>query len=81
MRYAARSIGLFAGGLRVVILERAHLKLIVAQGADGRHRCLGAGQCGDAGDGILHGGAANGALVVKRHAPERRVDDQIDAQG
>src|SRR5262245_22711581 len=45
---------------------------------DGAGRGVGAGQGGERDDVVLHGGAADGALVVERRAAQRRVDYQVD---
>ena len=67
------------GASGVQILQRVDFEGMIDQGANAARGGLRGGKRGDAGHSVTHGGAADGFLVVKGFAAQRRIDDQIDA--
>jgi len=62
----------------VVFVKAPHGQLFPPQ-SPYRIDCRSAsGKRGNAGDGVLRGGAADGFFIVPRFAPQWRIDDQVD---
>src|SRR5687767_1264050 len=63
---------------RVMFLQAEHVQLaFLPHGRDGVGGGVCAGQRGEGDDVVLHSGAPDGALVVKRGASQRRIDYQV----